>query len=192
MKTIHSDSAVLSVPIPLKWRWHYQRLQSLRDALMADRASQVANIAEPLESHSMDDADYAADEYDHHLALGILSHEEDTIFELDDAIKRILDGSYGICEMTGEAIPEERLYFVPWTRYTKDALERIERQYPGGRRFLAEVTSIQGSAPGGLAMVPESEDLISTETAYRNRREVIRDLSGDVGLTTTPNPSFAP
>jgi RNA polymerase-binding transcription factor DksA len=190
MKTRISDPAALHVPA--KWYRHYQKLQSLREALMAERADQVSEITEPLEQHSMDDADSATDEFDHNLALGMLSYEDDTLFEVDAAIQRILDGTYGICEVTGKAIPEERLRVVPWTRYTKEALERIERQQPSTGPHFPAVSSIQGPAPGGLPEAPEPEDLMSTETALRDRREKIRDFSGDAGLTITPNPPFEP
>lgn len=159
---------------------------------MADRAEQSAEVVEPLERHSMDDADSATDEFDHNLALGILSHEENRLFEVDAASQRILDGTYGICEATGKSIPEARLRVVPWTRYTKEALERIERERPGDRPRLADVTSLQGPAPGGLPEAPEPEDLISSETARRVQREKIRDFSGDAGLTITSKPIFYP
>lgn len=159
---------------------------------MEDRAEQAAELAEPLEVQSMDDTDSATDEFDHNLALAILSHEEDDLFEVDAAIQRILDGTYGVCEVTGKAIPELRLRVVPWTRYTKDALDGIERQHPDNRLHLKGVASIQGPAPGGLPQAPEPEDLISTETARRDRLQKIRDFSGDVGLTISSEPTYEP
>lgn len=190
MKTKNSNLAELRVPS--KWRWHYDRLQALREVLLADRAGQVSEVAEPLEPHSMDDADSATDEFDHNLALGILSYEEDTLHEVDAAMQRILDGTYGVCEVTGKAIPEARLRVVPWTRFTKEALESLERQ---GRRYrpqLATVSSVQGAAPGGLARAPEPEDLVSNETSRIDQQETLRDLAEDGGLAITFNSRFEP
>ena len=184
MKT--KDPHPADVRVPSKWSWHYDRLQSLRDVLLADRADQVSEVTEPLEPHSMDDADSATDEFDHNLALGILSYEEDTLHEVDAAMQRILDGTYGICEVTKKPIPEARLRVVPWTRYTREALESLER---AGKRFrprLAMVSSVQGKAPGGLSKAPVPEDFSSYETARRNQRESMRDLV-DAGLTITFN-----
>lgn len=147
MKTKIPDPAAARVPP--KWQLHYQRLQSLREVLMADRASQVSEITEPLVPHGMDDADSATDEFDHNLALGILSYEENTLFEVDSAIQRILDGTYGICEATGKPIPEARLKIVPWTRYTKEALERIEKRRTDARPRPAAASPIHAPAPGG-------------------------------------------
>lgn len=177
MKIQKTDPAALYVSS--KWYWHYRKLQSLRESLMAKREKQAAEFSEPLEVHSMDDTDSATDEFDHNLALAILSHEEDDLYELDEAVQRIFDGTYGVCEVTGKAIPESRLRVVPWTRYTKDALESIERQQPGHRMHLEAVASIQGPAPGGLPQAPEPEDLISTENARRVHEQKIRDFSGD-------------
>ena len=185
MKTKNSDTATLQ--IPKKWNWHYRRLQMLRETLLADRADQVSEINQPLEPHSMDDADSATDEFDHNLALGILSYEEDTLFEVDAAMRRILDGTYGICEVTGKPIPDARLRVVPWTRYTKEALEAIERRGEKLRPQFAAASSVQGEAPGGLSKAPEPEELIAIETSRRNEREAINDLEGDAGLTITFN-----
>ncbi len=126
MKTVTSDPS--SLHIPSKWSRYYRKLQTLRASLVADRAEQVAEVVEPLEFRSVDDADRAVDEFDHEFALGILSSEENALFEVEAAIQRILDGTYGICEATGKAIPAARLRAVPWTRYTKEALDRIESQ----------------------------------------------------------------
>lgn len=117
-----------TLPIPSKWSRYYRKLQSLRASLVAERAEQVAEVAVPLELHSVDDGDRATDEFDHELALGILANEENALFEVEAAIQRILDGTYGICEVTGKVIPEARLRVVPWTRYTKEALDRIEQK----------------------------------------------------------------
>lgn len=186
MKTKNPDPALAQVP--KKWNWHYRRLQALREVLLADRADQASEVTEPLEPHSMDDADSATDEFDHNFALGILSYEEDTLCEVDAAMRRILDGSYGICEVTGKPISEARLRVVPWTRYTKEALEGLERSGKRGRPHLAAVSSVQGPAPGGLAAAPEPEDLISDEVSRVSQREKLRELVGDAELTITTKP----
>jgi RNA polymerase-binding transcription factor DksA len=127
-KSVQSSPA-----IPSRWTRHFRNLQSLRESLLKDRVSQFANIVVPMEAHGADLADSAADEVNHAMALGILSHENDALFEVDSAIGRIMDGSYGICEKTGRPIPESRLRVVPWTRFSKEALEQIERERMAGR-----------------------------------------------------------
>ena len=47
--------------------------------------------------------------------------------EIDDALERIGQGVYGICEGTGEAIPRTRLKYEPWTRYTVEYASLLEK-----------------------------------------------------------------
>ena len=99
-----------------KWAWHYRTLIALRKRLLRERDDLLKAASEPLESFSMDMADAATDQFDHDLVLSRLSSEQDALYEVDAAIKRILDGSYGMCEQTGQPIPQARLRAIPWTR----------------------------------------------------------------------------
>ena len=187
MKT-RTDPDPAALHVPSKWYWYYHKLQSIRENLLRDSAEQMAEFEEPLEAPGSDVADNATDEFDHDLALGLLAREEDSLFEVDAAIQRILDGSYGICEMTGKPIPEVRLRAVPWTRYTKEALDLLEKRKLVEGPHLEPLASIQGPAPGGLAHVPdpEADEPITLETRRRRLEEGVRELSGEGGLTITP------
>jgi RNA polymerase-binding transcription factor DksA len=101
-------------------------LEALRTRLVDDRAERLSEVSEPLEPHSMDIADSATDSFDHDLALAFLSDDEHAIREIDAALQRISDGTYGICEETGQSIPATRLRAIPWTRWTKQAAEKLE------------------------------------------------------------------
>ena len=113
-------------PIHPNWAWHYRQLHSLRDRLLDSRAALLAEAADPLEQPGMDMADSATDSFDHDLALGLLSYEQDALSEIEAALQRILDGTYGLCEETSLPIPADRLEAIPWTRFTKEAEERFE------------------------------------------------------------------
>ena len=147
--------------VPKKWRWHYRVLQKLRDHFVDERAAELAEAAEPIEPHSMDPADSASDEFDHELAVSLLSGGQDALYQVDSAMKRIAAGTYGICEKTGKRIPMTRLRAVPWTCFTKEAEEALEREGGFHRLGLAKVASVQGLGPGGLAKAeePENEEL---------------------------------
>lgn len=73
-------------------------------------------------------ADAGTDAFERDLALGMLSHEQDAVYEIEEALKRILDGTYGICELTGKRIPAARLEAVPWARFTAGAEAKLEKQ----------------------------------------------------------------
>ncbi len=118
--------------IPPRWSWHYHKLQSLRDRLLDSRDDQLGQVAGVEEPFSVDPADSASDETDHEAALGILARDQDMLLEVNAAIRRILEGSYGICEASGQPIPPDRLRAVPWTRYTREVEERLEQAARSG------------------------------------------------------------
>lgn len=132
------------VRIPMKWVWHYGILQSLRDRLSRDRDVQLAEATNPVVLDTNDLADCATDEFDHDLALGILSQEQSALQEVDAAIQRILEGTYGVCEETGKPIPAARLRAVPWTRLRKEAQELREKQGLVSRTHLEPAGSVHG------------------------------------------------
>ncbi|HEY6228684.1 MAG TPA: TraR/DksA C4-type zinc finger protein, partial [Verrucomicrobiae bacterium] len=72
--------------------------------------------------------DRGTDEYDMGAALSLISSEQNALLEIDHAIRRIRDGTYGVCEATGKPIPPERLDAVPWTRFARDVEEKLERE----------------------------------------------------------------
>jgi RNA polymerase-binding transcription factor DksA len=113
--------------IPRQWVWHYETLSSLRERLIQERKEWLSEASQPIEPHSMSQADSATDEFDHDLALSRLSVDQDALYEVEAAMKRILDGKYGICEQTGKPIPAGRLKVLPWTRYRKEVANRLER-----------------------------------------------------------------
>jgi len=57
----------------------------------------------------------------------MVANEQEALSEIDAAIKRIHDGSYGVCEVTQKPIAKDRLLAVPFTRYTAEAQKNLER-----------------------------------------------------------------
>src|SRR6266545_4858786 len=133
-----------------KWAWHYQVLLGLRERLLKDRSEQLAEAAEPLEPHSMNIADSATDEFDHDMALSRLSAEQDALFEIDEALKRILDGSYGVCEETGQPVPQERLKAIPWARFAREVEARLENEGAVRLPHLGALGSVREKLSGNL------------------------------------------
>ena len=77
----------------------------------------------------MHPADAGTDSFDRDLVLGIASFEYDGVYEIDAALKRIEEGTYGVCELTGHKIPWERLEAIPWTRFTLEAEKRVNGNF---------------------------------------------------------------
>lgn len=80
-----------------------------------------------LSGYSFHMADMATDLYDREFSLSLAEGERERLFELDEAIKKIDSGSYGICETCGEKIPNERLKVMPHAKYCIKHQEELER-----------------------------------------------------------------
>ncbi len=125
------------------------RLLQLRDGML-DSMSGVArdslrSRAEGSEASAfgMHQADAGSDAYDRDFALSLLSQEQDALYEIDEALKRIDLGTYGICEMSAKPIPHARLEAIPFARFTVECqsqLEKTRRQ----TRTRQPVTSLFG------------------------------------------------
>lgn len=75
----------------------------------------------------MHTGDAGSDAYDRDFALSLLSQERDSLFEIDAALKKIQDGTYGLCEMSGKQIPHARLEALPFARYTVECQAELEK-----------------------------------------------------------------
>ena len=84
-------------------------------------------------------ADQGTDNFDREFALSLVSNEQEVLYEIDEALHRIEAKTYGICEMTGQAIEPERLKVLPYARYSREAQEEMERNRKRFRPFTASV-----------------------------------------------------
>ena len=62
-------------------------------------------------------ADLGTDNFEQEFVLGLMDSERKLLHEIDDALQRIDEGTYGICEGTGKSIRKARLEAQPWARY---------------------------------------------------------------------------
>lgn len=88
-------------------------------------------------------ADAGSDAYDKDFALSLLSSEQDSLYEIDQALKRIEDKTYGICEMSNKAIPQARLEAIPFARYTVECQAELEKRNRQSR-VRQPITSLFG------------------------------------------------
>ncbi|MEN6424689.1 MAG: TraR/DksA C4-type zinc finger protein [Phycisphaerales bacterium] len=73
-------------------------------------------------------ADLGTDNFQQEFSLGLMDSERRLISEIDDALDRIEDGTYGICEGTGKPITKARLEAQPWARYSVEYAKMIEKR----------------------------------------------------------------
>lgn len=71
-------------------------------------------------------ADLGTDNYEQEFALGLMDSERKLLREIDDALGRIENNKYGICEGTGKPIPKARLEAQPWARYCVEYARMLE------------------------------------------------------------------
>ncbi len=73
-----------------------------------------------------DTADMASDSYDRELSLNIAGEEQEIIYKIDDALRRIEEGKYGKCMSCDKKIPTRRLTAVPYAKYCIQCQSNIE------------------------------------------------------------------
>ncbi|HWH69621.1 MAG TPA: TraR/DksA C4-type zinc finger protein [Candidatus Sulfotelmatobacter sp.] len=113
---------------PAKWRKYYDDLMKLRDHLLNRQVDLAKDAIEEAPTFSLHMADAGTDTYDRDFALGMLSSEQDALYQIEQALDRIRNGTYGICELTGKPIEPERLAAIPWTRFSTQAEKQLERE----------------------------------------------------------------
>ena len=84
-------------------------------------------------------ADAGSDAYDRDFALSLLSKEQDGLYEIEQALARIDNGTYGICEMSYKIIPIPRLEAIPFARLTVECQAQWEKEKGQNARFRPRV-----------------------------------------------------
>ena len=148
-----------SEPLEIKkikpeWQKYYQHLVELRDQLHRQMDGLAQESAQELAGYSLHMADSGTDNFDRDFALSLLSSDQDAIYEIEEALKRIEKKTYGICELTGKTIPRARLEAIPWTRFTVEAQAQLEKDGALKSRRLGQLGTIETA---GVSEV-EAED----------------------------------
>lgn len=121
--------------IPRKHLRYFRLLVDLRDHVTSEINLHTEDTLKrsskdetgDLSSYSQHIADAGTDTFDRDFALSLVSNEQEALFEIEEALKRIKSGSYGICELTGKPISKERLLAVPFARYSVESQTQVEK-----------------------------------------------------------------
>ena len=76
-------------------------------------------------------ADVGSDVFEQDFTLGMAATEREMVIQIDAALTRIGERTYGVCQATGKAIPKTRLNAKPWAKYTVEAARAAERGLSG-------------------------------------------------------------
>lgn len=115
--------------------------ESFREALLLKRREIFQNVFEiegetlkksrldatgDLSSMPIHMADIGTDNYEQEFALDLMDSERRILYEIDEALQRLEEGTYGICEGTGQPISKARLRAQPWARYCVEYARMVE------------------------------------------------------------------
>ncbi|MDX2226715.1 MAG: TraR/DksA C4-type zinc finger protein [Verrucomicrobiae bacterium] len=138
-----------------------KRLLELRDSLldqMHDMAMEsVREKAVESSGLGMHQGDAGSEAYDRDFALTILSQEQDALYEIEEALKRVDDKTYGVCEMSSKDIPIPRLEAIPFARYTVECQAQLEKENGSGRRRWSSETPFADMMGSGDDSEEETE-----------------------------------
>ena len=142
-----------------------QRLLDLRDELVDAMSGMtrdtIRNAPEGSEASGsgQHQGDAGSDAYDRDFALSVLANEQDALYEIEQALRRIQSGSYGVCEMSSHKIPIARLEAIPFARLTVECQGQWEKEY-GKRRFRP---SNEVGFSGGNYLEDEDSETVSLD-----------------------------
>jgi len=148
--------------VKAEWQKYCQRLLELREQLLRQMNGLAKESAQELPGYSLHMADSGTDNFDRDFALSLLSSDQDAVYEIEEALKRIEKKTYGVCELTGKTIPKARLEAIPWTRFTVEAQAQLEREGALKSRRLGQLGTIDSA---GVSEAETDDDEPEEKTA---------------------------
>ena len=141
--------------VKLDWQKYYQNLLDLHERLRGQMSGLAKESQSEMENYSLHMGDSGTDNFDRDFALSLLSSDQDAVYEIEEALKRIEKNTYGVCELTGKTIPRARLDAIPWARFTVEAQAQLEKE--GVLRQRNRLGSL-GSVETGTAVEVDDDD----------------------------------
>lgn len=106
-----------------------KKLEELRNQLTQSLKGSTAEVKKPDEAtgYSQHQADQGTDDFDRTISLEVTSREYGLLRQIERALEKIDEDTYGVCDITGEDIPLPRLEAVPYATMTVKAQEQLEK-----------------------------------------------------------------
>jgi DnaK suppressor protein len=106
-------------------------LEEIKDKLITEKESLLRKLGSKNlsidDSEMPDPVDLAVTNYSKNVMLSVSENESRQLMLINDALERIEDGEYGLCQNCEEEIVEKRLNAVPWAKYCLACQELDER-----------------------------------------------------------------
>jgi RNA polymerase-binding protein DksA len=150
-----------------------KEIQHFKELLLKKRAELIGDVnsiesdalkksrldaAGDLSSMPIHMADIGTDNFEQEFALGLMDSERKILAEINDALRRIDEGSYGICEGTGKPIAKARLEANPWARYCIKYATMVEQGLVREGEKIAEEPEEEYEADDELEELDEGDE----------------------------------
>jgi RNA polymerase-binding protein DksA len=142
----HAPPAIIPTPVPTDGKprknqagFSPRELEQFRELLLAKRRELVGDMSsmerEALRSTTGTNlsnlpihmADMGTDNYEQEFTLGLVEKDRQLLREINSALAKIQNGTYGLCEGTGKPIAKARLEVIPWTKYGIEYARQMEK-----------------------------------------------------------------
>lgn len=106
-----------------------KELERIRAQLTQSLKGSTEDVKTPDETglYTQHQADKGTDDFDRTISLEVTSREYDILRQVDRALEKITENTYGVCDITGKEIPRARLEAVPYATMTVEAQEKLEK-----------------------------------------------------------------
>ncbi len=106
-----------------------KRLLDLRAQVMKTVRGAKEAVSQPVEAkgYSQHSADEGTDDFVKNINLEVTNKEFGLLRQIDRALEKIEEGTYGVCDISGEEIPIKRLEAIPYATMTVQAQEKFEK-----------------------------------------------------------------
>lgn len=106
-----------------------KRLDELHAALTKtlQGSSEEIKVSDEASGYSQHQADQGTDDFDRTISLEVTGQEYEILKQVERALEKIEENTYGICDITGKEIPKARLEAVPYATMTVEAQEKMEK-----------------------------------------------------------------
>jgi DnaK suppressor protein len=135
----------------------HEYLTGTKTRLIREIATQLRTERDASRDDCMDSCDLASEENERELSTMLSERERLKVGQIDDAIRRIASLKYGLCEMCGLEVTEERLNAMPFTRLCCDCQQEREHEAKTRRRY--EEHDYEGYKLGSIHAQEESNEV---------------------------------
>lgn len=125
-----------------------RKLLKAKEDLLSEVSEKIKNESNSLKFEIGDIYDIASNERERELTLMLGDRDREKLAEIEEALERIKNGAYGICDECGESIAEARLMVLPFTKVCIDCKSKHEREKGARKRYEEEP---------GLAILEKTE-----------------------------------